>query len=149
MPQRDRRFIPDWAKQEHTKDLVLIREKKYIFWHVAQQGYKESGRGIVVMDTTSRLTENARAFAYLPQAGIENPNDQDALRMAQAYDPTREFLTMLFNLQAHVSTYRVGLPAQTRELAQDKRNPISRHHLLRDNRGFLFACLQYKPKPNH
>ena len=64
------------------------------------------------MDTTSRPTGAGHPFTYLPQAGIEQMNDPDALRMVRAYDPTWEFVTTLFKSQDRVSTYRVGIPSQ-------------------------------------
>ena len=112
MPHPERQRIPDWAQKERAGDLAWIGENLHLFWPVAQRGYQDSGRGAIVVDTTSRPTGNGHPFAYVPQAGIENLNDQDALRMVSAYDPTWEFVTMLFKPQARVSTYRVGLPTQ-------------------------------------
>jgi hypothetical protein len=110
MPHPERQQIPDWAQRERTSDLAWIGENLHVFWPAAQQGYQEHGRGAIVVDTTSRPTGAGHPFAYLPQAGIEQMNEVDAIRMMKAYDPTWEFVTMLFKSQDRLSTYRVGIP---------------------------------------
>ena len=112
MPERDRPQIPEWAQKERASDLAWIGENLHVFWPAAQQGYQEQGRGAIVVDATSRPTGGGHPFAYLPEAGVEKLNEQDAVRMVKAYDPTWEFVTMLFKRQDRLSTYRVGIPSQ-------------------------------------
>lgn len=111
---RAERTIPDWAAQERGRDLDWIQENLHIFWPAAQSNYQEQGRGAIVVDTMSRPTGAGNPFAYLPEVGIVQMKDQDALRMVRAYDPTWEFVTMLFKSQDRVSTYRVRVPSERR-----------------------------------
>jgi len=106
------RRIPNWAAQERGRDLTWIEENLHIFWPAAQSNYQEQGRGAIVVDTTARPTGAGHPFTYLPELGIVQMRDQDALRMVRAYDPTWEFVTMLFKSQNRVSTYRVGVPSE-------------------------------------
>ncbi len=108
----ERRRIPDWAHRERARDLSWIQENLHIFWPAARRGFQDSGRGAIVVDTTARPTGAGNPFAYLSEAGLEKLNDQDALRMVRAYDPSWEFVTMLFKAEDRLSTYRVGVPSE-------------------------------------
>jgi hypothetical protein len=112
MPLPERPPLPEWAKEERGRDLAWIQENLHVFWPAAQKGYKNLGRGAIVVDTTSRPTGQGNPFLYLPEAGIEKLNDQDALRMVRAYDPTWELVAMLFKSRDRMSTYRIGIPSQ-------------------------------------
>lgn len=112
MPSQERRDFPEWAARERAGDLTWIQENLHVFWPAAQRGHQDFGRGALVVDTTSRPTGAGHPFAYLPEGGIEKMDDQDALRMVRAYDPTWEFVTVLLKSQERVSTYRVGVPSQ-------------------------------------
>lgn len=123
MPPQERldrsQGFPEWAKRERASDLSWIGENLHIFWPAAQKGFQEAGRGAIVVDTTTRPTGQGNPFLYLAEAGIEKLNDADALRMVRAYDPTWEFVAMLFKSRDRVSTYRVGIPSQNK--VTDKR----------------------------
>jgi len=114
MPSPEQRQIPDWAKRERAGDLLWIQENLHILWPAAQQGYRDSGRGAIIVDTTSRPTGAGNPFAYMPEVGIVEMDEQDALRMVRAYDPSWEFVTMLLKSQNRMSTYRVGVPSEKR-----------------------------------
>ena len=109
MPSLERPSIPDWAAKERASDLAWIKENWHIFWPAAERGYKESGRGAIVVDTTSRPTGEGNPFIYLPEVEIEKMDDPDALRMVRQYDPTWELVAMLLKSEGRVSTYRVGI----------------------------------------
>jgi hypothetical protein len=47
----------------------------------------------------------------MPETGIEQMKDPDALRIVQGYDPSWELVAMLLKNEQRVSTYRVGVPA--------------------------------------
>ncbi len=112
VPSAERKNIPDWAKRERGRDLAWIQENLHVFWPAAQQAYKDSGRGAIVVDITSRPTGEGHPFIYLPQSEIEKMEDADAFRMVTQYDPTWELVTMLLKHEGRVSTYRVGIPDQ-------------------------------------
>ncbi len=112
MLERDRQSFPEWAQRERAGDWAWIGENLHIFWPAAQQGFQEPGRGAIVVDTTSRPTGGGHPFVYVPETGIEQLNEPDALGMVPAYEPTWEFVTLLFKSQDRVSTYRIRLPSQ-------------------------------------
>ncbi len=102
--------MPDWAKQERGRDLRWLGENLQIFWLAAQKGFQETGRGAIVVDTTSRPTGAGHPFIYLPAAGVATLDSDDTLRMIQVYDPTCEFVAMLLKVYGRSSSYRVALP---------------------------------------
>ncbi|MBI4785849.1 MAG: hypothetical protein HY782_02245 [Chloroflexi bacterium] len=112
MVERISRSIPDWAKHERAGDFAWIAENLPVFWPVAHAGYQTSGRGAVVVDTTSRPTGTGHPFLYLPEVLIVRLADLAALRLVRAYDPTWEFVVSLWKTQDRVSTYRMGVPSQ-------------------------------------
>lgn len=109
MTERERRRVPAWAERERSGDLAWIKENLHVFWPAVQQGYEEFGRGVIVVDTTSRPTGAGHPFIYLPQEGVERTADTDAQRMVREYDPTWEFVTVLLKPHDRVSVYRVGM----------------------------------------
>jgi hypothetical protein len=104
----ERRRIPDWARKERIGDLGWIAENLHIFWPAAEASFKESGRGAIVVDTTSRPTREGNPFGYFPQEKLEEEDDEDIHRMVREYDPEREFVIVLIKSENRTSTYRVG-----------------------------------------
>lgn len=109
MPFPERR-LPEWAARERAGDLAWIGENMHIFWPGAQQGFAEHGRGAIITDTTVRAGTGNPIF-YMPEAGIAEMKDPDALRMVRGYDPSWELVAMLLKGGRRVSTYRVGVPS--------------------------------------
>ena len=103
----ERGGIPEWARKERRRDLEWIAENLHIFKPTAENAYKELGRGVIVVDTTSRPTGEGNPFAYFPQEIIEEGDDEDTKRMVNAYDPEGEFVIMLIKSEERTSTYRV------------------------------------------
>lgn len=85
-----------------------------MFLPAAQQGFQDSGRGAVVIDTTTLVRHEkgmSNPFVYLPEKAIEEKETLvDALRMVRAYDPTWELVTVLVKPQDQESIYRIGVP---------------------------------------
>ena len=103
----ERRKIPDWARRERIGDLEWIAENLHIFWPAAQAAFEEQGRGAIVVDTTSRPTGEGNPFAYFPQDILEEGDDEDIKRMVKEYNPSEEFVAVLFKTENRTSTYRV------------------------------------------
>ena len=103
--------IPNWARREREGELGWIRENFGGFWAAASSAYKETGRGLIIVDTTQQPVEGAgHLFGYFPQEAIEQYDDEDTKRLVNEYDPEREFVVMLLKPNDRTSTYRVGLP---------------------------------------
>lgn len=103
-----RRRHPAWAERERQSDLKWINENIHVFWPAAQSQYQEQGRGVIMVDTTSRPTGEGHPFAYFPEEAVkEHGGDEDIERMIREYDPTREFVVVLLKSQDRMSTYRV------------------------------------------
>jgi hypothetical protein len=103
----ERGGIPEWARKERRRDLEWIRENLYVFKPTAEKAYKELGRGVIVVDTTSRPTGEGNPFAYFPKEIIEEGEDEDTKRMVNEYNPESEFVIMLLKSEERTSTYRV------------------------------------------
>jgi hypothetical protein len=104
----ERGGIPEWPRKERRRDLEWIRENLYIFKPTAEKAYKELGRGVIVVDTTSRPTGEGNPFAYFSQEIIEEGENEDTKRMVNEYDPEHEFIIMLLKSEERTSTYRVA-----------------------------------------
>jgi len=110
-----RKEIPDWAQQERNSDYAWIQENLHVLWPAAERSYKEQGRGAIVVDTTSRPTGEGNPFYYMDEEGLRAMEHTDALRMARAYAPTWELITMLLKNGGRDSTYRIGVPSAKRQ----------------------------------
>lgn len=119
MPERHRRKdplkqIPEWARKERESDLAWIGENLHVFLPAAQQGFRDSGRGALVIDTTTLVRHEqgmSHPFFFLAEKAIEEKESLvDALRMVRAYDPSWELVTVLLKPQDRESTYRIGVP---------------------------------------
>ena len=101
--------IPEWARQERRADMGWIGENSHVFWPTARQAFQESGRGVIIVDTTQQPIPGAgHPFGYFVQEQIEEHGDEDTRRMVQEYNPKKEFVVMLLKPEDRTSTYRVG-----------------------------------------
>ncbi len=107
--------MPDWAQKERASDFAWIQDNLHVFVPAVQQGFAESGRGALVIDTTTLVRHEkgtSHPFMYLPEKAIEEKETLlDALRMVRAYDPTWELVSVLLKARNRVSTYRIGVPS--------------------------------------
>lgn len=100
--------MPEWARQEREDDLAWIRENLDVFDFAAKLAYEGSGRGAIVVDTTSQpMPGGGHPFGYFSQEQIEEYDDEDTKRMVGDYDPQQEFVLVLFKEEGRTSTYRV------------------------------------------
>ena len=119
----EHRDIPDWAQRERQADLGWMRtdyvraENLDVFSTIASVVFENTGRGAIVVDTTSQAMHGAgHPFAYFNQETIEGQDDEDIRRVVAEYDPTQEFVVVILKPDNHTSTYRVGIvPPNRRE----------------------------------
>lgn len=114
MQSAERRYIPDWAQKERSSDLLWIGENLYVFWPAAQQGFQESGRGALVIDTHTLVKHErgeSNPFGYVPSEEVERHGWREVTRMLAAYDPSWEFVAVLLKGERE-SAYRVSVPSQ-------------------------------------
>ena len=57
MSPESRHQIPEWALKERESDLSWIGENLHVFLPAAQQGFQASGRGALVIDTTTLVRQ--------------------------------------------------------------------------------------------
>ncbi|HUS84069.1 MAG TPA: hypothetical protein VMX56_02910, partial [Anaerolineales bacterium] len=89
----ENRKLPAWARQERRRDLEWINENVAIFWAAATASFEVSGRGAIVVDTTTQPSPDAgHPFGYLSQNQLEQDGDEDTKRMLSQYDPSRELV---------------------------------------------------------
>jgi len=114
--------IPAWARRERQADLGWIAENLDVFSAIASVAFENSGRGAIVVDTTSQAMPGAgHPFGYFSQEQIEELGDEDTSHMVTEYEPTQEFVVVLLKREDHVSTYRVGVvpPASQKAMASE------------------------------
>ena len=106
----EHRDIPDWAQRERQGDLGWIAENLDVFSAIASVAFENTGRGAIVVDTTSQAMPGAgHPFGYFSQDQIEELGDEDTNCMVTEYEPAQEFVVVLLKRDDHVSTYRVGI----------------------------------------
>jgi hypothetical protein len=105
--QPERSPIPEPGEQACRDDLGWMEANLDSFWLAAQRGYAREGRGAIVADTTVTLSGAGHPFGYFPQAFLEQGGDEATLELIGAYDPEREFVTVLIETENQVSIYRV------------------------------------------
>lgn len=110
MVQPEGKPLPEWARDDRSKDLAFLNENRLVLWSAAQNGFRAFGRGALVIDGVSRRPGQGHPFFYLPQEGIATIGDPDALRMVAAYVPESEFVSVIVKPYGRVSTYRIRVP---------------------------------------
>lgn len=101
---------PAWAQRERRRDMAWLAENLPSFWPVAREQYRRLGRGAIVVDTTLCPDGLGHPFAYLPQDGLAEHDDDDLQRMVQAYHPERELVIALLKSHDRLSVYRILVP---------------------------------------
>ena len=104
--------FPHWAEQERGRDLAWIAENLHVFWPAAQRGFRESGRGALVVDITTLVKHErgeSNPFIYLPSGETERHRWEDIIRMVRSYDPSWEFVAVVLKGDRE-SAYQVGVP---------------------------------------
>src|SRR5512141_3234285 len=99
--------IPDWAKRDREHDLNWIAENFQVFWQFASAAYVKAGRGTILVDTNSHITDKGHPFGYFEQSFIERYDDEDIKRLVRQYDPDGEFVVVLLKPDNHISSYRI------------------------------------------
>jgi hypothetical protein len=132
----ENRNIPDWAHRDRQADLAWIKENPDVFWTAATAAFEDTGRGAIVVDTTSQPVPGAgHPFAYFSQERVEERDNENTRRMVAEYDPTQELVLVLLKSGDRTSTYRVGvlppglqeavvseiMPSQTRKPAAESK----------------------------
>ena len=99
--------IPEWARQERGRDFEWIGKNLIDFWPLARDAFKDIGRGVIIVDTTSQSTGKGHPYGYFSKEDIAGFDDEDTNRMLQNYDPDREFVILLIKSGDRTSTYRI------------------------------------------
>ena len=105
--------IPDWAHQENQA--LSGWEELDVFWFYASLAFENVGRGAVVVDTRAR-SEPGKGYqvGYFSQERIEanaltTSKHERIKRMVTEYQPTEEYVLVLFRPGDVVSSYRIGI----------------------------------------
>ena len=108
---RENRKVPEWARRERQGDFGWISENMVAFRFVAAlTAYAESGRGAVVVDTTSQpIAGGGHPYTYFPQEEIEESGDEDTKRLVRQYDPSTDFVVMLLKPHDRTSSYQLRM----------------------------------------
>lgn len=90
--------------------MAWVGENFHIFWPAAMRGFRQSGRGAIVTDTTMQPEPGrGNPFGYFPQEVIETGDDDDLKRLVREYEPEQEFVVLLLKSHKRSSAYRIHL----------------------------------------
>jgi hypothetical protein len=79
--EHDHRRIPEWAQRERLSDQAWIAENLSVFQPAAQRAFTEQGRGALVVDTTLHPIGEGYPITYIPQAMVDEGDNEDVQRM--------------------------------------------------------------------
>ena len=85
------------SEAEKAKELAWLREHLAAFWVTAYEGYREQGKGAVVIDTTTEPLGEDTPFYYVPQARFEAQKDEVSHGLAKLiseYGPESQFVAV-------------------------------------------------------
>ena len=97
------------SDREQQADLAWVSEHMDAFWSAAQLGYQQSGRGVLIIDTTTQFVqthgghEPMLQFGYMLKAKVESLGDETLTRRVRLYDPAVEFVAVLVRPDRQVS----------------------------------------------
>jgi hypothetical protein len=78
-----------------------------VFSAIASVAFENSGRGAIVVDTTSQAMPGAgHPFGYFSQEQIEELGDEDTSRMVTEYEPAQERASPRQNWSSSRPTWR-------------------------------------------
>jgi len=80
-----------------ARELAWLREHLPAFWVTASEGYREQGRGAVVIDTTTEPLGEDTPFYYVPQIRFEAQEDEVSLgltKLISEYGPEGQFVAV-------------------------------------------------------
>ncbi len=90
------------------------------FWPAARVGYELTGRGAVVIDTSSeKVAGEDGLFGYFSQAIIDRDAGEVAQRLTEAYNPYTQFVAIFLKPENREHCYRLAVED---ELAEAFRN---------------------------
>ena len=101
-------------------------EFPFVNWRVSQRGEPSLCRGAIAIDTTSRPKEECTPFVYVPKTELEQMEDDEALRIVQAYNPIWELVVMLLRRKG-----KIGACGRFRCALAVARNLIDQKNLSR------------------
>ena len=100
MKETDPRHIPPEPDKTTAAELAWLKENLHIFWAAAEIGYRDEGRGALVIDAYSEPLGQATQFHYTPQAQFEEQEDEVSGRMVEyisEYNPRHEFVAVIIS----------------------------------------------------
>lgn len=105
---------------ERGADLAWIQENFSLFWPMATSGFKNHGRGAIVMNTASTpIAGRGNPVDYFSQADLATAKIEKLEQMLREYDPEQELVVVLLKSPQHIKAYRVWVSPESRELRHD------------------------------
>ena len=99
-----------YFSQQRAGDRVWLHENFDVLWNAARRGYKQSGRGaVVVLATEQPVPGKGNPMYWLTAAQVEESGDADVIHMVNKYDPRKEFVVIVDKGVEGVSTYQLGI----------------------------------------
>ena len=88
-------------------DLDWIIHNLIVFAPVAAAGYREFGRGALIVDMSAGFGNDGYPFSYFTQKELSLHEDEEIDTLITAYDPLEELVIILLEGEQRSRSYRV------------------------------------------
>ena len=107
--------LTDWNEKARAADLAWIDENLQVLNDMATTEYNEKGRGVIFVNTTEK-EELSHQHWYLPQAVVEELEDNELKQRVREYDPIQELILVLEKTGGHYSIFQIDPQIKNNQL---------------------------------
>jgi hypothetical protein len=101
--------LTDWTSKEYEVDRVWIDENLTVLQPFAISEFDEIGPGAIFVNTTEYDEDESRhPCYYMPQAIIEELENEETKRIVREYDPHQEFVIILVKAGERECTHQIN-----------------------------------------
>jgi len=99
---------------ERAREIAWLQEHLDAFWELACEGFQESGRGVLVVDTRQVVEQEgtkSHPLMFVPQANLNDSpwtQEKEITRMVGEYEPSWELIAVLLKKDSG-RVYRLGV----------------------------------------
>lgn len=105
----ENKIITNWHEKASEAELAWINENLPAFQQFAAEQYDEQGRGVILVNTGLSSKHQSHPYWYLPQAIIEDTENEQDIQHVREYDPQNEIIIIFQKPEIHSTTHRIPI----------------------------------------